>query len=373
MKYSIEIYKIVEGGLKGDAKKVKGYTELLIDKLNGDNEEKEAKRFKGLIESVYKSNASLEAMNINNSLKVPVDFESRIPMADIINPEEIEKKIVLSKKNREDLETFILNYKSADKLNSLGIGISNTLLMYGPPGCGKTKSANYIAQSLKLPLVIARLDSMVSSYLGTTAKNIRNLFEYAERVPCVLFLDEFDAIAKARDDNNELGELKRVVNSLLQNIDKLSKNSLLIAATNHEDLLDKAIWRRFEYKLKIGLPDYKAIQLLIDLFFGDFYKVSIKEKEYLSYVLYGLSGATIEELVKKAMRKSIIFNYKFQIKELYEEIFDYMEITNELSNDKENMKRKAKYLREIDEKVFSYSVIASILGISKTQASNLLK
>ena len=85
-----------------------------------------------------------------------------------------------------------------------------------------------------MPFVVARLDSLISSYLGTTAKNIRSLFEFAQKMPCVLFLDEFDAIAKAKDDNNKLGELKGVINSLLQNIDIMSKDSLMLAATNHQ-------------------------------------------------------------------------------------------------------------------------------------------
>ena len=157
-------------------------------------------------------------------------------------------------------------YQNADKLHSLGINVSNSLLLYGPPGCGKTKCAYLFAKQLNLPLVIARLDSLISSYLGTTAKNIRSLFEFAQKMPCVLFLDEFDAIAKARDDTNELGELKRVVNSLLQYIDAMSKDSLILAATNHDQLFDPAIWRRFDYKLEIELPDREAVAELITLF-----------------------------------------------------------------------------------------------------------
>ena len=124
-------------------------------------------------------------------------------------------------------------------------------------------------------------------------------------MPCVLFLDEFDAIAKARDDNNELGELKRVVNSLLQNIDKMSKDSLILAATNHQQLLDPAIWRRFDYKLEIELPDKEAISNLVYLFSNGIYEFSQKEILEISTLLDGLSGSDIEEIIVKCTSNGI--------------------------------------------------------------------
>ena len=249
MRYSIEIGKIIEGALKHDQVKVFNYTRQLVSKLEEDGETRAAAKFSRLLS--IQTETTLTAMGNTKNLSVPVDTESRTTLADIVYPDNNNIDVVLSKRNAEKLDSFILSYENADKLNNLGIGVSNTLLLYGPPGCGKTKCAYLIAKSLNLPLVIARLDSLISSYLGTTAKNIRSLFEFVQKIPCVLFLDEFDAIAKARDDNNELGELKRVVNSLLQNVDSMSKDSLLLAATNHQQLLDSAVWRRFDYKLEI--------------------------------------------------------------------------------------------------------------------------
>ena len=126
--------------------------------------------------------------------------------------------------------------------------------MYGPPGTGKSRLARFIAQELGLDLYIARLDGLISSFLGSTSKNIRALFDFAAKTPCILFLDEFDAIAKLRGDTQELGELKRVVNSFIQNLDTLGTQSIVIAATNHEELLDSAIWRRFSYRLALNFP-----------------------------------------------------------------------------------------------------------------------
>ena len=187
MKYSIEIGKIVEGALKRDQTKVINYTKQLIAKLEQDNEERAASKFSKLLSD--QSEVTLSAMGMKKDIAIPVDSESRTVLADVIYPSENNNDVILSKENKDNLETFILSYKNADKLNSMGIGVSNTLLLYGPPGCGKTQCAYLIARELGLPLVIARLDSLISSYLGTTAKNIRALFDFAQKMPCVLFLE----------------------------------------------------------------------------------------------------------------------------------------------------------------------------------------
>ncbi len=372
MKYSIEVGKIVEGALKHDYAKVVNYTKQLITKLEEDDEMRAANKFSKLLTA--QNEATLSAMGIEKGTQVPVDTESRTALADIIYPNENKYEVILSKSNENKLKSFILSYKNADKLNSLGIGMSNTLLLYGPPGCGKTKCAYLIARELNLPLVVARLDSLISSYLGTTAKNIRTLFEYAQKMPCVLFLDEFDAIAKARDDSNELGELKRVVNSLLQNVDSMSSDSLLLAATNHENLLDSAVWRRFDYKLEVELPDSEAIEEMIDLFATKTIELSQKEKTELSTIFKGLSGASIEEIIKKAMRNSVIEGKEFCKKSIYDEFFIYKNILPQnCDNEKEIMEIKAKYLRNCNEKIFSLQIIADILGSSKTTISKLVK
>ncbi|MEK3761307.1 ATP-binding protein [Paenibacillus sp. FSL P4-0338] len=371
MKYSIEIGKIVEGALKHDQVKVLNYTRQLIAKLEEDKEERAVNKFTKLL--TMQQESTLSAMGTTNNNNIPVDAESRTTLADVIYPNENNIEVVLSQSNLDKLNSFILSYKNSDTLNSLGLGGSNTLLLYGPPGCGKTKCAYLIAKELKLPLIVARLDSLISSYLGTTAKNIRTLFEFVQKTPCVLFLDEFDAIAKARDDSNELGELKRVVNSLLQNVDAMSSDSLLLAATNHENLLDSAVWRRFNYKLEIELPDIEAIYKMISLFTNNNSIFTHKDKREMATSFVGLSGADIEEIVKKAMRNSVIYGYALSKTSIYDELFIFMKILPQNCKDEREIQRKkAKFLRNRDDKVFSYAVIANILGISKTSVSKLI-
>ena len=371
MRYSIELGKIVEGAFQHDLGKVANYTEQLISKLKDDGENRAADKFRRLLDNYSKK--SMLPMELGKFNNIPVDVESRMSLATVIYPTDNQIEVVLSKNNFEKLQSFILGYKNADRLNSLGIGLSNTLLLYGPPGCGKTKCAFLIAKELNLPLIIANLDSLISSYLGTTAKNIRSLFDYIQKMPCVLFLDEFDAVAKARDDSNELGELKRVVNSLLQNIDAMSNTSLLIAATNHESLLDTAVWRRFDYKLEIERPDTEAVNKLLELFISDNLVLTEREKSEMAFAFGGLSGADIEIIVKQALRNAVIFGHEFSKFAIYEEFFNFRGFfCDGGENQREVLKKRAKFLRSCNEKVFSYAIIANILKISKTMVATLL-
>ena len=230
-----EILRIIEAGLDRDKDKVKNYALLLSKKLADDGDLKSSKRIDSLLAKKNNGSAMTDAL-----VAPPVDQESRMGIVDIdycpAQPE-----IILSPAIQARLIDFENTIKIKDKLDNMGMPFNMSLLLYGPPGCGKTSIAYYLAHRLGLPLVTARLDALISSLLGNTAKNLRRVFDFANRQPCVLFLDEFDAIAKARDDQHELGELKRVVNSLLQNMDTYCQHGVLIAATNHQELLDDAL------------------------------------------------------------------------------------------------------------------------------------
>ena len=171
-----------------------------------------------------------------------------------------------------------------------------------------------------------------------------------------------------------MGELKRVVNSLLQNVDAMSGDSLLLAATNHEQLLDPAVWRRFDYKLEIELPDEDAIIKMIDLFTNKSDVLSTKEKKEIAVAFQGLSGADIEEIVKKAFINAIIHERDFSRLNVYEELFIFKNILPQnISNAKEILRIKARFLRSCDSKIFSLQNIAEILGSSKTTIQKLIK
>ena len=217
--------------------------------------------------------------------------------------------MVLDKSVRKVVEDFNTGYEKREELMRVGVKGFNTLLLYGPPGCGKTSVARLIASQMGLPLVVARLDTLVSSLLGSTAKNIRRVFEYASRMKCVLLLDEFDAIAKMRDDRNELGELKRVVNGLIQEMDMFSEESVLIAATNHHEMLDPAVWRRFGIVYHLGVPDAETVAVLLKRFLNGNGEEEMYDKRNvarLSNVLLGCSHSGIETIVQNALKEVVL-------------------------------------------------------------------
>jgi hypothetical protein len=201
---------------------------------------------------------------LSETVHPPVDRETAQPLCRIIlNPSAVFGRPILAERSKNSIADLIREWRTQDRLAELGVAPGRSCLLFGPPGTGKTMTAYYLAGQLGLPIVDARIDGLISSFLGTTARNIANLFAFANRYRCVLLLDEFDAIAKVRDDPQEVGEIKRVVNSLLQNLDDRADVGITIAITNHDSLLDSAVWRRFENQIQLALPDDAAREKLI--------------------------------------------------------------------------------------------------------------
>lgn len=302
---------------------------------------------------------------------LPVDHETKFDLADITQPCEDFVAPYFDNKVFDQIEEFILFNKKAETLKMAGLSTTSSMIFYGPPGCGKTLAAQHISNKMNLPLLTARCDSLVSSYLGSTSKNIRNLFDFANKQPCVLFLDELDALAKARDDQHELGELKRVVVSLLQNIDKMPDHTILIAASNHDSLLDSAIWRRFEYRLSIGLPDKNVRQKIFSSYIG-IKKVYEGFTDDLAAISEGLSCAFITQNCLRAVRHALIYgDNTVDARFLIENIFDTLE---PLSADPERkIAQIVNKLRGIDNKSFTIRKIAKILNLSNAKVSRLTK
>lgn len=170
------------------------------------------------------------------------------------HPERPLTSLFLAKAIRNACQELIEEQGRAEVLRAHGLEPRHRVLLVGPPGNGKTSLAESLAFELALPLFAVRYDAVVTSYLGETAQRLRRLFDFVRTEPCVLFFDEFDAIGKERGDLHETGEIKRVVTTLLLQLDDLPSYCVLVAATNHPELLDRATWRRFEIKLELGRP-----------------------------------------------------------------------------------------------------------------------
>ena len=243
-----------------------------------------------------RSRAQMPGETLSPTSPLPVDRETSAPLAEVLFPAEIRGDAPLFVPPvTAAIATIIEDWTHLEELSAVDLLPPRTCLIYGAPGTGKTRLALWIAHELDLPVVLVRLDGVISSFLGTTARNIGNLFSFANRHRCVLLLDEFDAIAKLRDDPQEVGEIKRVVNALLQNLDARRDLGLTIGITNHERLLDPAVWRRFEVQLEIPKPSFQ-MRLAIARHLMSPIVAPESHLRLIAWLTDGCTGAEIESL-----------------------------------------------------------------------------
>jgi SpoVK/Ycf46/Vps4 family AAA+-type ATPase len=248
-----------------------------------------------------------------NSLvqNLPKDKENGVPLVHLKEPTRRLEDVVLSDETSSILEEILQEIHKEEILKSHGLYPVDRLLFCGPPGCGKTLTAEIVASELGLPLAIVRIDSVVSSYLGETASNLRQVFDFVSSIPMVVLFDEFDALGKERDDAAEHGELKRVVNSFLQMLDTYEGRSLLIAATNHDQILDTAVWRRFDEVLVFDLPNIEQLRRLLSVKLRGLRREFEIEKVEFVKQLKGMSHADVERVLRRAAKDMILSGNEF--------------------------------------------------------------
>lgn len=229
-------------------------------------QEEETKRHTVLakeLRAVLAANAGVGANEVLVTPDPPVDRDSSLPLARVTHPDRLLGDLVLAEPTKAALGQILREVRNWPTLDRAGLPRRNRILLSGPPGCGKTSAAAALAHELGRPLVTARVEGLISSYLGETAANLANLFAFASTGAYVLFLDEFDSLGKMREDIADHGELRRVVNAVLQQIDAYSGPSLIVAATNHSQILDAALWRRFDSVVELGLPSRDQVVELL--------------------------------------------------------------------------------------------------------------
>ena len=257
-------------------------------------------------------NTNMHTINSINSIPKHL-FEEKMP-------EKRLEQLLLPDNVVETCRAIIEEQMRADLLRSYGLEPRNKILLIGPPGNGKTSLAEAIAEALMVPLITVRYDTIIGAYLGETASRLSKLFEYASTRQCVLFFDEFDTIGKERGDQHETGEIKRVVSSLLLQIDSLwslgcseflqihslPSYVVAIAATNHDALLDQAVWRRFQMKLELPKPTRANLEKWFVLFEKRMNFSFGLATSTLAKKLYGKSYAEAEEFALSVFRQYIL-------------------------------------------------------------------
>lgn len=289
----------------------------LKDSLEKDGHAKEAKSLEGLLASsqsgiemspskIQKSFVTSTGEDLTSKTPIPVDKETSTPLAEVFFAVDLPDEMPSFDGNIQvAIKSVVNEWKKFDQLLEINATPASSCLIYGLPGTGKTHLAYWIAKQIGLPVVLARLEGLMSSFLGTTSRNIGNLFAFANRYKCVLLLDEFDAIAKLRNDPQEVGEVKRVVNTLLQCLDSRHEKGFTIGVTNHESLLDPAIWRRFDIQIEIPKPSPDVMMLLLKKFLQPL-EFNESETKFLAWCLEGASGADAEMLSKWLKRAFVL-------------------------------------------------------------------
>lgn len=233
-------------------------------------------------------------MNILNLL---IDDREQVELSDIF----------ISEDNRQQILQLIKEQKYTDKLLKYDLPINNKVFLFGNSGCGKTTTAKAIATALKKPVYILNLSNIVSSKIGETGQNLKLIFDKASRDKAVLFLDEFDQIGKARgNDDKDVGEMRRLVNTIIQLIDYFPKNALLICASNHPQIIDIALMRRFQLKISFELPSDELLNEYYDAILSHFpenlrsinrkFGISFAEAKDYAYTI--IKGNIINQLEK---------------------------------------------------------------------------
>lgn len=269
-------------------------------------QEEEDKRHTTLareLRTALAANTGMSAQDRPLAPEPPLDRESEVPLARVSYPDRQLSDLVLDPQSQGALTQLIREVRNWTSLDAANLPRRNRLLLFGPPGCGKTTAVSALAHDLGRPLVTARVEGLISSYLGETATNLSNLFDFASTGSYVLFLDEFDSLGKMRADASDHGELRRVVNALLQQIDSYHGPSFIVAATNHSQVLDSALWRRFDAIVELGLPSEAELAAVISRLLPA--QASLLARSCAAR-LNGLPHAAAEYFAHSARRHSVL-------------------------------------------------------------------
>lgn len=283
--------------------------ETLIQHEKSKNHHIVAKEFKRALYSENALNGLKQPRKFKTGSPLPRDSENGFPLLEIKEYDISWNDLILSEEKKNLLLQFVEEYEAREILETYGLRPKNKVLFCGKPGTGKTYAARVLSSRIRLPLISIRFDSVISSYLGETATNLRKIFSYIENTIAIVLFDEFDVIGKNRDDHFEHGEIKRVVNNFLQMLDSYEGDSLIIAATNHQHILDPALWRRFDEIVYFPLPDTDNRAKIFEIYLRAIGKRDIDIK-ILATKTEDLTPSDIKLICIESMKRAILGDRK---------------------------------------------------------------
>jgi SpoVK/Ycf46/Vps4 family AAA+-type ATPase len=259
----LRLFKTIEGEPQDDIVKVAG---VIIESERQKGHHKLADRLNSILKRNVQSSQSLKGelkTIFGGSVSIPVDKRKNVPLATEVYRDDLRHEMILSKEIEAKISRIEKEFVARERLANFGLQPRKRILLYGSPGCGKSMAAERIAWNIGLPFLKVRFEAIVSSYLGESATNLTNIFAAVEHFPCVLLLDEFDFIAKSRDGKQDVGEMHRVVNILLNVLEDYKGEGIIIATTNLQGMLDKALFRRFDDIIEMPKPGHQEIAKIL--------------------------------------------------------------------------------------------------------------
>ncbi len=293
------LINLVKAGTSGDTSQFRKVVDLLIAEERGKNHDVLAERLSQAATPIHRNGHAprpLQPASPAMSSDLYHELVPRRAIEDLVLPEDAQTAVreLIEEQHRRDL------------LASYSLEPRHKILLAGEPGNGKTSLAEGIAHALAVPFVVARYDGLIASYLGETSSRLAKLFDYVRTRACVLFFDEFDTVGKERGDAHETGEIKRVVSSLLLQIDSLPSHVVVVTATNHPELLDRAVWRRFQLRLELPRPSTKDIETYFTAAEGRLQFSLEPSPKALAEKLKGATFSELEDFITDVSRRYVL-------------------------------------------------------------------
>jgi SpoVK/Ycf46/Vps4 family AAA+-type ATPase len=350
---SDEILQVARLALEGNPADVRLYLAKLVRKAR-----KSDPKYASKLEDLLKSDPARS----NSVMRKTVTDETELLQKDDLSflrptQKKFDTAPLLDPSMKDQFQQIIQERNFKEALELKGLKPASSMIFQGPPGVGKTMTASWLAHKLGLPLYVLDLTSVMSSLLGKTGSNLRSVIDFAKSHPCVLFLDEIDAIAKRRSDESDVGELKRLVNIMLQELEDWPPSGLLIAATNHPELVDPALWRRFDLDISFPLPNEENIREAVTRFLGDDLEEFSPVLELLVESQKDESYSNIKRTINKLRRLKLISPNEFEERIVHNLLPDFDKFSRP--------ERIALAVKLVSDFSFSKLKAAKLLGVSR--------